>query len=547
MVKNRENRQSVRKSDQQLTLLRAIFNASYSTKDETELLSRIVNILGQYYGESVVVAMNLLERESNRLVLRAFTGRFHQIIDGQSWVLVGQGVVGKAAVEQQPVLISDTAKCDFYVELLPNMRSELACPISYHNRLLGVLNLESPVPDGFTKKDLLFTEVVSQTVGSLISELRREKRLQEMEAHKEALLEKLSHDYQHIFENALQGMARASLEGKFLITNPALANLLGYDTPEELGRLDITKDIYVDNDDRKKMHLELEQKGIIDGQETLLRRRDGSKVPVKVYLCAVRDGRGNTLYYDGLIEDISSQKETQQAEQQRERVATMSELASAVAHEIRNPLGAVINASEELKVRINLTGTNLRLLEIILEEANRLERIVRDFLAFARPGELTCGPAQIVKLVETALQLTKQQHYLDAGVIVECNFQEDIPELIIDSEKLIQAFLYICINAAQALKRTGKILISVEQQPASATHGFSVKVSIQDNGPGIKPEHLGRVFEPFYSTKSMGTGLGLSIAKQIVEMHAGQIKIESNIGQGTKVEISIPQRNLNVT
>lgn len=221
---------------------------------------------------------------------------------------------------------------------------------------------------------------------------------------------------------------------------------------------------------------------------------------------------------------------------QAERLAALGEMTASVAHEIRNPLGIISSTAELLRERLARYEPDNRLAQIIVEEANRLNLKVTEFLDFARPRQPNLQPCQVDKVMERSLEmLTPEIERLQISVTRE--YQTDGRTQVADPALLHQAFLNILLNAIQAMPEGGTLKVSV----VSGSNGQGTRIRVEDTGEGMDPETLKKVFNPFYTTKEKGSGLGLPIVKSIVESHQGGIHIESSPGQGTSVTIHLPE------
>lgn len=238
---------------------------------------------------------------------------------------------------------------------------------------------------------------------------------------------------------------------------------------------------------------------------------------------------------DDLRRSYADLARTQEQLVQRERLAALGELAAIVAHEIRNPLGAVFNAIGAIRRQAqNQSDTHLTTLIAILdEEARRMNEIVGDLLDFARPVSAALRPERIESIVTEALDAAT--HDATGPVTVERDVATDLPAVPIDSRLLRQAILNVALNAVQALGgRGGVIKLRINQDNGS------LRIEIADNGPGIESEHQGRVFEPFFTTRPSGTGLGLTVVKRIVDVHHGETSLRTESGKGTTFVIRLP-------
>ncbi|MBZ4420779.1 GAF domain-containing protein [Myxococcus sp. RHST-1-4] len=239
-----------------------------------------------------------------------------------------------------------------------------------------------------------------------------------------------------------------------------------------------------------------------------------------------------------LVEDLKASyvelARTQAQLVRRERLAALGELSAVVAHEVRNPLGAIFNSVASIRRIIGPESPAIQLVDIVGEEADRLNRIVADLLTFARPPAPHPYAVPLAPLVEDAVRgaLTEA-----AGKVrVELDLSDDVPPVTVDERMMRQAFLNLAINAVQAMPQGGLLSASVRRAPGSP----EVEVRFSDSGPGISPEVSARIFEPFFTTKAKGTGLGLAVVKRIIESHQGRVTLDSQPGQGTTFRLYLP-------
>jgi PAS domain S-box-containing protein len=238
---------------------------------------------------------------------------------------------------------------------------------------------------------------------------------------------------------------------------------------------------------------------------------------------------------DDLRQSYADLARTQEQLVQRERLAALGELAAIVAHEIRNPLGAVFNAISAIRRQVSKheadTGLTT-LLSILEEEATRMNEIVGDLLDFARPVSAALRPERIEPIVTEAIDAATADA---AGpVTIRRDVARDLPAVPVDGRLLRQAILNVAINAVQALgPRGGTITLRMVEDVGA------VRIEIADTGPGIASEHQSRVFEPFFTTRPSGTGLGLTVVKRIVDVHHGETTLRTT-GQGTTFVIRLP-------
>ena len=218
-----------------------------------------------------------------------------------------------------------------------------------------------------------------------------------------------------------------------------------------------------------------------------------------------------------------------------ERLATAGELAAGMAHEIRNPLAAIVNATALLTDEDSLTTEErTATLAAVRTEARRLNRILSDFLHFARPQEARRSPGDLRDVVEHVSGLIRDDRSRAPRVDVRVAVDPAVPRFAFDRDQLTQVLWNVALNGVEAMNGRGRLSLEVARQNGD------VALAVSDTGPGIPPERLARVFEPFYSGKQNGSGLGLTIAERIVAAHGGRIEIDSEIGRGTRVTLLFP-------
>ncbi len=218
-----------------------------------------------------------------------------------------------------------------------------------------------------------------------------------------------------------------------------------------------------------------------------------------------------------------------------EHLSSLGEMVAAVSHEIRNPLGIIKSSAELLKKKQAAAGNANALPDIIEEEATRLNAIITDFLNFARPKVPNLTLCRVEEVLEKTLQFLSLQME-QQGCRVETFFHKGLPEILADADMLHQAFLNLLINAVQAMPKGGTIRVEVFFQEKRVT------VAIEDEGLGVLPEFMPKVWSPFFTTKEKGTGLGLGIVKTIIESHEGTIRIENRPQGGAAVTAVLPVR-----
>lgn len=225
--------------------------------------------------------------------------------------------------------------------------------------------------------------------------------------------------------------------------------------------------------------------------------------------------------------------QTEEQLRRADRLSALGELSAGMAHEIRNPLGAIKGAVEILKDDYSPEEAKYEFIQILLKETDRLNHIVQEFLGFARPKKPEYQQSDVNESLETVLTLTAPEAR-KAGVKIEKRLDESIGRRSLDAGMLKQAFLNLVLNAIQAMPTGGTLTVE------SGLRNGTIVVKIADTGTGIAEENRRKLFSPFFTTKKNGTGLGLAITYRIIENHRGTIDVASDPGRGARFTVKIP-------
>ena len=269
--------------------------------------------------------------------------------------------------------------------------------------------------------------------------------------------------------------------------------------------------------------------------EAVLRRPDGTSVPVRMTFSALRSGEGERLGLISACEDLSAIRAMESRMRQADRLATVGRMAANIAHEIRNPLASLTGAIEVLTSPLTADDARERLSQIVARESERLNHIIKNFLEYARPAPLSIATFDVAAAAEEVLLLL--EHRASPGSLkVLREFAPSIPWAV-DAQQFRQILWNLCLNAVEAMPEGGELRVSV------AARGETLEVAVSDTGDGIAAGDVAHVFEPFFSTKPEGTGLGLALVHRIVQDHGGEIDVRSSPGLGTTFTMTLPARN----
>jgi PAS domain S-box-containing protein len=387
-------------------------------------------------------------------------------------------------------------------------------------------------------------------VATDISERRRREDV-------EAALARAEASYRSIFENALEGLYRSTPDGRFLEANPALARMLGYGSPAELMSSvnDIGAAVYVDPRRRQTFFDLLGWHDRVVDFESEVCRQDGTTIWVSESVSAVRDADGNLLYLEGVATNITAQREAALALAEAKEAAdaanrAKSQFLASMSHELRTPLNGILGYTQILARDTLLNPPQKRGVEVIHQSAEHLLSLINDVLDLSKieAGRLelhatTCDLRNLLAGVVDLL--TPRAHSQNLGFATD--FSPDLPRFVqVDAGRLRQILLNLLGNALK-FTRDGSVLFSTHARPAATPGATAVMFSVSDTGPGIDPEDMDRLFQPFVQLSrsgpsAEGTGLGLAITRRLVQLLGGELQVESKPGWGSRFwfELHLP-------
>ncbi|WP_258360511.1 two-component system sensor histidine kinase NtrB [Moorella sulfitireducens] len=218
-----------------------------------------------------------------------------------------------------------------------------------------------------------------------------------------------------------------------------------------------------------------------------------------------------------------------------EKLAIVGELAAGMAHEIRNPLTSIRGFLQLLQTKFNPQDIEQEYFAIMFDELDRINTIIKEFLSLTRPSQLQLQITSFGQLLAEALLLAEQEAIMYEVKLVR-QLAPELPFLCMDPGQIKQVILNLTSNAIHAASPGGIVVVSSYLDAGNNR----VVTTVEDNGPGIPPEQLDLIFEPFYTTKKNGTGLGLTLSSRIVASHGGKIEVKSKVGEGSRFSIYLP-------
>ena len=271
-------------------------------------------------------------------------------------------------------------------------------------------------------------------------------------------------------------------------------------------------------------------------------KKDGSRLLVGMTLSPLKDDEGFKKGLVGTFQDLTKIKELEEAMKLKERLAHLGEMAAGIAHEIRNPLASLSGSIEILSQELNLKDHQKKLMQIALNESERLNHLITDFLNYARPMPLQKKETLLNSFFEEEIFLFKHSLSFSKDIRIEFVGDPQICVVDLDQDQMKQVFWNLSLNACEAMSDGGVLKISAKGRPSDEKHMEEWFLIFEDNGVGIKSDAIGKIFNPFFSTKDHGTGLGLSIVHRIVEEHGGKVLVKSAPGVGTRFTLVFPYR-----
>jgi len=258
-------------------------------------------------------------------------------------------------------------------------------------------------------------------------------------------------------------------------------------------------------------------------------------LPLEVIGTALRGEDGAALGWVILFRDLTEIQHLKKEIAQSQRLASIGRLAAGVAHEIRNPLSSIKGFATYFKERYRDTPKDQQTAEIMIQEVERLDRVIGQLLEFARPLSLQKKATQLDVLIRHSMKMVEGDAR-QKGIALNVKNDPRINTVQIDPDRIKQVLLNLYLNALEAMEGGGELSVAYRRVNTNQ----SIQITVSDTGPGIKPEDLPHLFDPYFTTKTSGTGLGLAIVHKIIESHKGEIQIKSRRGEGTTITMVIP-------
>ncbi len=339
--------------------------------------------------------------------------------------------------------------------------------------------------------------------------------------------------HERIVASIRSGLVTTDLDGRIFTFNAAAEEITGYS--EETIRGNDASILFGEMKGHIAQTLEALGKGGTSPRfETNCLTSEGMRLRLGYSIAPLSSEAGETTGIVITFQDLTQVRSLEETSRRQDRLAAIGRMAASIAHEIRNPLAAMRGSIQMLRAEMDNDSSQTELMEIILRESDRLNRIITDFLSYARPRSLIQARVDVGDLLHQTFALMRHSPEINANqsIIEELPAEPLFAEA--DEGQLKQVFWNLSRNALQAMPDGGVLRATLEKNT-----GNRLRIGFSDTGRGMSPEQVEHLFEPFSSTTG-GTGLGLSIVYQIIRDHGGTINVRSRVGQGTTITVELP-------
>lgn len=406
--------------------------------------------------------------------------------------------------------------------------------------LYAIVSQDNPFTAGYVFSRIIIYILSFYLIAFLaIFVVEQEKKTRTLLQEKETAFDQLDLLHRSIIESVDTGILTINLRGQIKSFNRAAEEITGYSFAEVEDKNIV--DLFPEYGDLLE---NIHTGGHLDSQQSRVEMyiESHEKKPLTLGCSAsfLNDGTGKRIGDILVFQDLTAIKKMELILEKNRRLAFIGEMAAGLAHEMRNPLASISGSIQVLHKSLPLNETDERLMHIILRGKDQLESFMRDFLLLSRP---TPGMPEMIKITDIIEEILESIRYLpdwrdDIQVIK--SLQDHLPFIRANKTEIRQLIWNVLMNAIQSMPNGGRVTIETGKDTPDIFAGQFLEIKISDNGQGIMENDLGKIFEPFYTTREKGTGLGLAIVNRIVEGHAGKIKVDSRSGEGTTFTIWLP-------
>ncbi|HWC15825.1 MAG TPA: PAS domain S-box protein [Terriglobales bacterium] len=517
-----------------------ISDCANSVDDLQQLYAALHQIIGELmYAKNLYIA--LLDDTGQHLHFPYFVDENDPAPIGRK---LGKGITEYVLRSGKP-LLADFAKIHKLEEqgeiepIGPDCVDWLGMPLRHGSTVFGVIAVQSYDPHiRHSERDREILSYVSQHISVALVRKQQEEALRASEARHRSLV-----------ESAVYGMYRSSLDGRFLDVNPALVNMLGYSSAEELLAIDMARDLYSDPDQRAAIIKSCEESGCLESCELRWKRKDGRIITVRLSGSCFKNEHGEAVGFEMIAEDVSERRALEEQLRQSQKMEAVGRLAGGIAHDFNNLLTVIKGYSELMLDELGSADPLRAEVDEIKKAADRAATLTRQLLAFSRQQVLA---PKIIDLNTVVSNMDKLLHrLLGEDIDLFTVLGPGLGRVKADPGQIEQVIMNLAVNARDAMPQGGKLTIETAnidldenytRDHVSVKPGSYVMMAVTDTGVGMTEQVKSRIFEPFFTTKEVGkgTGLGLSTVYGIIKQSGGYIWVYSELGIGSTFKVYLP-------
>lgn len=379
-------------------------------------------------------------------------------------------------------------------------------------------------------------------IGGIATDITQQRRMEEA-------LRKSEAQYRSLVEGSPYGIFRSTAEGRFLVANPALVRMLGYESEAELLRANLAKDVYVDPAERQRIIEQHSKTELILDRDLVWKRKDGRRINVKANGRVIRDETGGVECFEVIVEDVTERKKLEEQTRQAQKMEAIGQFAEGIAHDFNNLLQVILGQSQLVSKQIDPhSGGGVRLQHVV-EAAERAQWLTAQLMIFARRGELELQAIDLNGALKELRELLER--LIGEDIVLVTELSPTLGRVRSDCGLIQQVIMNLAANARDAMPGGGTLTIATENveisETSAAEHcgvpaGRYVMLRVADSGTGMDAATQARLFEPFFTTKepSKGTGLGLAVVRSIVAQSGGHVTVQSELSRGSTFTVFLP-------
>ena len=503
---------------------------SISKAKDFQLTSKVIfQFIQKLVNYNLIVIYKLKENEDTLEVVSAL-GSDTEIMKKRVPFKVGQGAIGHAAKAKKSLLVDDVFKSKDikvrqYYDEDPLIRSFMAVPLVVEDKVIGILSVSHSKPYQYTEYHVQMISIIASQ-GAALLELNNNL----------SDIEKVSNQ---ILENINSGVIVADSDLNITVFNHAAQDITGYLASEIVGKKLIEIPLK-ENGNHWHMVNSINRKKIYNDEKAYMIRKNGEYINIRLSTSLIYNEDNSVKKCICIFTDITEMEKLQRQITLTDKLSALGRLTAGITHEIRNPLLPIRNASEHLLKNYKDDGKNLetiKLLKIIIEESERLNRFLGQLSNLSRDSISSNGESDFKRVLDNTLLLLKY-NLNSSGIQLDIDIDRGEIILPCSEDNLKQIILNIILNAIDAINKNYNNTKEINIE--ALIHEDHFILEIADTGIGMSKDEINNIFDPFYTTKEDGTGLGLPLSLNIVEKINGRILVESFLGVGSKVTLIIP-------